>query len=146
MKMIIRFKTTLALIAALLMPSALVVTVGCSGGCSIFKGAPIAEGADKIVVHAERSQKEALATVDEFLRFEKENRALINNKAVWDVADKIRDDYEKWDNDLLAAIRTYKSVRSQENASKISIGLAAIRQIAITASHYFITESVKLKP
>lgn len=34
MKMITRFKTTLALIAVLLMPSALVVTVGCSGGCA----------------------------------------------------------------------------------------------------------------
>lgn len=113
--------------------------------CSIFKGAPIAAGADPVVVHAERSQKDALATVDEFLRFEKENRFLINNKAIWDAADKVRTDYEKWDNDLLAAIRTYKSVRSQENASKIDITLAAIRQIAITASHYFITESVKIQ-
>lgn len=139
-----RLQTTLALCTVLLLPLSLVVTVGCSGGCSVFKGAPLAEGADKVVVHAERTQKEVLATVDEFLKFEKENRALINSKAVWDAADKVRDDYVKWDNDLLAAIRTYKSVRSQENASKIDIGLAALRQIAITASHYYVTESVKL--
>lgn len=139
-------KMALALACTLLAPGALVVTIGCSGGCSVFKGAPIATNADPVVVHAERAQQYALATFDEFLAFEKNNRAAINEKAVWDAADHIRANYQKWDNDLLDSIRTYKAVRTQENASKIDTTLALIRQGLAIASHYYVTKSATIKP
>jgi hypothetical protein len=49
------------------------------GMCSC---ASVDEGADPVVVHAERTANYALDTFDAFLKFEYENRALINDPAV----------------------------------------------------------------
>lgn len=139
-------KAMLVIAFTLLAPGALVVGVGCSGGCGIFQGAPIATNADPVVVYAQRFQNQALDTFDEFLSFEHKNRALLNDPAIKAAADKIRADYKKWDDDLSSAIRAYQVTRSQSDADKIDITLKLIHEAVGIARHYLITKAATIKP
>jgi hypothetical protein len=141
MKTLIRFKATLALMAALLCPAALVVTVGCSGGCSIFQGAPVDEGSDAVVVHAERTAGFALDTFDTFLKWEYENRALINNPDVKSAADNIRKNGKQWINDLRSTTKAYKAVRSKENADKLDVALVIVNNALEIARRYLVIKA-----
>lgn len=127
-------------------PLFLTAIVGCSGGCAVFKGAPIAEGSDPIVVHAERTQGYALDTFDAFVRWENANRTLLNDPAVKNAADHVRRNYKKWDDDLTVAIKAYKAVRSKENADKLGTALTLISQGLDIARRYFLPTSATPNP
>lgn len=144
MKKLQKSKAVLAIVLTLLAPGVLVVGVGCSGGCSIFKGAAVAEGSDPIVVHAQRAQNYALDTFNEFLLFEKENRALLNDPAIKAAADNIRANYKQWDDDLSVAIKAYQLARTQENANRMDMALSVLHQAIAIARHYIVTKSVTL--
>lgn len=146
MKKLQKSKAVLALACALLAPCALVVGVGFSGGCSIFRGAAIATNADPVVVYAQRSQNYALDTFNEFLLFEYNNRALLNDSGLKAAADKIRADYKKWDDDLSSAIRAYQVTRGQADADKIDVALKLIHEAVGIARHYLITKAATIKP
>lgn len=109
--------------------------------CQVFQGAPIDPGADRVVVFAQRAQNQALDTFDEFLAFEQENRALLNDPKVKAAADNIRMNYQKWDDDLSASIKTYQLARTQENATKLDLTLSILRQAVAIASHYLVTKA-----
>lgn len=142
MKKLQKTKTVLALVITLLAPLALVVAVGCSGGCGVFKGAAIAEGADPVVVHAERTQTYALETFDTFLAWERENRLLLHNPEVKAAADNIRVHYREWDDNLSSAIKAYKVTRSKENADKLDIALAVVSNALEIARRYLVTKTL----
>jgi len=135
---ITKLKSVLALSLALCAGA----IAGCGGGCAIFRGAPIATNADPVVVHAQRTREYALATFDAFLRWEKENRALLNDPGVKAAADNIRANYKKWDDDLGATIKAYQAIRSKENADKLDTALALMSQAIDIASRYFLTKTI----
>lgn len=138
MKKLQKSKAVLTVCLALLVPGALVITAG----CSLFRGAPIAEGADPIVVHAERTQTYALETFDTFLAWERENRMLLHKPEVKAAADNIRVNYKEWDDNLSSTIKAYKATRSKENADKLDIALAVVSNALDIARRYLVTKTL----
>jgi hypothetical protein len=103
------------------------------GMCSC---ASVDEGADPVVVHAERTANYALDTFDAFLKFEYENRALINDPAVKGSADGIRKNGPAWIADLRAATRAYKVTRSQTDGDRLQLALTVVQAGLDIAKRY----------
>lgn len=135
-----RLRTKLALCFILLMPLSMVVTVGV-GGCSVFQGAPIASDADPVVVHAERTANFALDTFDSFLLWEYQNRAVLRDDNIKKAADQIRQNGKQWITDLRDTTKTYKTVRSKENADKLDYALAVVNKSLEIARRYLLIKT-----
>lgn len=111
--------------------------------CSVINPAPVAEGSDPVVVHAERTAGYALDTFDSFLLWEYQNRNLLNNQQIKAAADNIRANGKLWISELRVATQTYKAVRSQPNAEKLDIALAIVNQALETARRYLLVKSAQ---
>ena len=110
-------------------------------GCST-----VDPGADPIVVHAERTANYALDTFDAFLKFEYDNRALINDPAVKGAADGIRKNGPAWIADLRAATRAYKVTRSQADGDRLQLALTVVQVGLDIAKRYLATSAAAATP
>jgi hypothetical protein len=100
--------------------------------------ASIDDGADPVVVNAERTANYALDTFDAFLKFEHDNRALINDPAVKNAADGIRRQAPAWIADLRAATRAYKVTRSQADGDRLQLALTVVQAGLDIAKRYLV--------
>lgn len=110
-------------------------------GCQLLDPAPIASSADPIIVHAERTANYALDTFDQFLLWEHQNRALLNNAGIKGAADAIRKDGKQWIQDLRSATQAYKLVRSRENANRLDVALTLVNKSLEIARRYLLTKT-----
>lgn len=124
MKTIKQFLTTILLAVALAVPPACaIVAVSTTTGCSVIQ-----PGNSSVVVRAEQMQQGSFDTVDAFLRFEKSNRDQLwaMNPEIKKVADQLRTKYPAANDSLIAAIKTYKSERSDANKSALERAMAVV--------------------
>lgn len=99
-------------------------------GCATFTVKP---GSSAEVVYAEFASEQALSTFDAFLRWERQNEAVLlkADPSIHKVANDIRDHGMTWIAELNTAIRTYKANRTGTNLTALQQAQALL-QLAIT--------------
>lgn len=118
--------------------TSLTILVALSSGCALFK--PVDPGADKVIVNAERTINYAKETMNTFIQFEFENRALINNKEVSDAASFIGANGIQWLEDAHRLKMAYKSDRSATNLSTLNKALNVLLEAVTISQRYLISK------
>lgn len=109
----------------LLVSFALLGFTGCKGVVSV------APGSDAIVVHAEWLAENALNSVDQFLKWERENEAVLleAKPGIHAVADTLRVSFKAQLVELRSVTRQYKSARDAESGKRVEAATAAVLSI-----------------
>lgn len=89
-------------------------------GCATFTVAP---GARPEVVYAEYSAEQALAVFDSFLKWERENEAVLKalDPQIHRTANDIRDNGMKWIGELREATKAYKAKPASDTLTALQI-------------------------
>ncbi len=98
------------------------------GGCATLK-----PGADPLVVNAERSVEVARVTLDQFVKFEFNNRSKCP-KEVQDAAEQIRKDAPEMFNRVMRLKLAYKQNRSAEGKANLMTAVAVLSSVASEAA------------
>lgn len=84
-------------------------------------------GSDPVLVEAEQLAINAEMTIDKFLLFEFENRALIKNEDVFNAAEYIRHNAPRWLQDLRTTTERYRLSKSATNLNDLQFYMSFIR-------------------
>lgn len=107
-------------------------------GCAGLQG-------DPVVINAERLAGIATDTVFSFLKYEEENRAIINNRAVTMAARDIAKNFPYCITSLRTCTRIYKQNRTPENRVSLQTAYALVNAAMLEAQKYLILYSTEKK-
>lgn len=105
----------------------------------LFGCASIMPGHDPIVVQAERTTKIALATFDMFLKYEFENKEMLEKLSpdIHKFAEQVRRKGPTWLQSARNLTLTYKNNRSEENKFQLETAVAVL-QAAVSESQKYV--------
>lgn len=103
-----------------------------STGCAHFGFAKVAQDSDPIVVNAERTTAISLSIVDEFLKFDDENRDFLRTKvpSVHAVAEQLRREAPAAFDRARSLTATYKLTRIPGDGDNVNDALTKIQELA----------------
>lgn len=119
------------LLLALLAPSCGPFLTGCAQLRNVFPA--LEPEADPLVVRAEQLAASSLTIVDAFLKYEKNNRAVLSNMSLKAAADNLRKYFPASYRDLRTLTKLYKENRSHQNKALLNLKLEEIRSYTATA-------------
>jgi len=95
------------------------------------------EGQDPVLIEAEQLASNAELTIDKFLLFEQENRALINNNDVFLAAEYVRHNAPDWLLTLRQVTEDYRKSRTVENKDKLLSYVSFIRRTLVSINEKY---------